>query len=308
MAEAKEALRLGRRELDSDLYAGRWGRASERAKGYMREMAALGDGAVSNVTGLTELPRLALLLAARATGLLNYAGISRDLGMPQTTVKRYLALLETAFLVLTVPAWFRNIGKRLIKSPKLILSDAGLLAHLLGEGAALERSFGAVLENFVLMEIVKQAGTTPARPAVFHYRSADGLEVDALIEPRGGPICAVEVKAAASLSPRDSRGLLSLASALGDEFGAGAILHTGTEAVRLAPKIWALPLAALWAPGNEAEWARINEEEERQEAEFASISSIQARFRAAAPTGRCARAPWRRLCRASGSAPSVSTT
>jgi hypothetical protein len=68
--------------------------------------------------------------------------------LPQTTVKRYLALLEAAFLVLTVPAWFRNVGKRLIKSPKLILSDAGLLAHLLGEGAAVERSFGAVLENF----------------------------------------------------------------------------------------------------------------------------------------------------------------
>lgn len=202
---------------------------------------------LANVTGLTELPRLMLLLAARATGLLNYAGISRDLGMPQTTVKRYLALLETAFLVLTVPAWFRNVGKRLIKSPKLILSDAGLLAHLLGEGAAVERSFGAVLENFALMEIVKQASTSPARPAVFHYRSADGLEVDALIEPRGGPICAVEVKAAATLAPRDSRGLRSLASTLGDEFGAGVILHAGTEAVRLAPKIWAMPLSVLWA-------------------------------------------------------------
>ena len=72
------------------------------------------------------------LLAARVTGLLNYAGRARDLGMPQTTLKRYVALLETAFLVRTVPAWFRNIGKRLVKSPKLILTDAGLLAHLLG--------------------------------------------------------------------------------------------------------------------------------------------------------------------------------
>jgi hypothetical protein len=214
---------------------------------YMDTMLQREVRDLANVTGLTELPRLMLLLAARAGGLLNYAAIARDLGMPQTTVKRYLALLETAFLVLTVPAWFRNIGKRLIKSPKLILADAGLLAHLLGERAALERSFGAVLENFVLMEIVKQAGVSPARPAVFHYRSADGLEVDVLIEPRGGPICAVEVKAAASLSPRDSRGLLSLAAALGDEFGAGVILHTGTETVRLAPKVWAMPLSALWA-------------------------------------------------------------
>jgi predicted AAA+ superfamily ATPase len=205
---------------------------------------------LANITGLTDLPRLMLLLAGRAGGLLNYAGIARDLGMPQTTVKRYLALLETAFLVLTVPAWFWNIGKRLVKSPKLLLSDAGLLTHLLGGGAAVERSFGAfgaVLENFVLMEIVKQTSASPARPAVFHYRSADGLEVDALIEPRGGPICAVEVKAAATLSRRDSQGLRSLSATLGDEFGAGVILHAGTEAARLAPKIWALPLSALWA-------------------------------------------------------------
>jgi predicted AAA+ superfamily ATPase len=201
---------------------------------------------LANVAGFADLPRLMQLLAARATGLLNYAGISRDLGMPQTTLKRYMALLETAFLALTVPAWFRNLGKRLIKSPKVILTDAGLLAHLLGGGEGVTRDFGAVLENFVLMEIVKQASVSDARPAVFHYRTADGLEVDAVIERPGAPICAVEVKAAATLSSRDSRGLRDLAVALGDEFGAGVVLHLGFETVRLAPKIWALPIAALW--------------------------------------------------------------
>lgn len=202
---------------------------------------------LANVAGLTDLPRLMLLLAGRASGLLNFAGISRDLGMPQTTVKRYVALLETAFLVQMVPAWFRNIGKRLVKSPKVMLSDVGLLAHLLGGSAALERSFGAALENFVLMEVVKQAGVSPARPAVFHYRSADGAEVDALLETRGGRVFGVEVKAAASVTRRDARGLLGLADTLGDEFGGGAVLHTGTESARLAPGIWALPISTLWA-------------------------------------------------------------
>jgi hypothetical protein len=204
---------------------------------------------LANVAGFADLPRLMLLLASRATGLVNYAGVSRDLGMPQTTLKRYLALLEATFLVLTVPAWFRKIGKRLVKSPKLILSDAGLLSHLLGAGNGEEHSFGALLENFVLMEIVKQASVSDSRPSVFHYRAADGAEVDAVIEPRGGQICAVEVKAAATLTSRDSRGLHSLAAALGDEFGTGVILHTGHETVRLAPKIWALPISALWVPG-----------------------------------------------------------
>jgi len=68
-----------------------------------------------------------------------------------------------------------------------------------------------------------------------------------MIERRGGPVCAVKVKAAATLISRDSRGLRSLADALGDEFGAGVVLHNGSEAVKLAPRIWALPLPALWA-------------------------------------------------------------
>jgi uncharacterized protein len=216
--------------------------------GYLDTMLQREVRELANVAGLAELPRLMQLLAARATGLLNYAGLARDLGMPQTTLKRYLALLETAFLVLPVPAWFRNFGKRLVKSPKLLLADPGLLAHLLGGGDGAARSFGALLENFVLMELVKQASFHPDRPSVYHYRTAEGQEADAVIERRGGPVCAVEVKAAATLAPRDSRGLRGLAEALGDEFGAGVVLHAGAEAARLAPKIWALPLSALWAP------------------------------------------------------------
>ena len=123
--------------------------------------------------------------------------------MPQTTLKRYLALLETAFLLVAVPAWFRNVGKRLAKSPKLLLSDPGLLAH-------------------------------------------------AVIEARGGGVCGVEVKAAATLTSRDSRGLRGLADSLGDDFIAGVILHGGSESAPLAERIWALPVSALWAPASGA--------------------------------------------------------
>jgi len=252
---AGRAAPAGREELLARATAGGFPEAVARSgarrrrwfEGYVDTVLGREVRELANVAGLTELPRMMALLAARSTGLLNYAGLARDLGMPQTTLKRYLALLETALLVRSVPAWFRNIGKRLIKSPKLILTDPGLLAYLLGGGEAVERSFGAVLENFVLMEIVKQAAVSETRPAVYHYRSAEGLEVDAVIEPPGGPVCAVEVKAAATLTPRDSRGLRSLADALGEEFGTGVILHAGSEAERLGPKLWALPLPTLWA-------------------------------------------------------------
>jgi predicted AAA+ superfamily ATPase len=136
---------------------------------------------------------------------------------------------------------------RLVKSPKLVLTDAGLLAHLLGGGDLIERSFGAVLENFVLMEIVKQASFADVRPPLFHYRTSEGVEVDVVIESDGGRVFGVEVKAAATLTSRDSRGLKALAASLGDDFGAGAILHAGSESVQLAERIWALPVSALWA-------------------------------------------------------------
>jgi predicted AAA+ superfamily ATPase len=246
---------IGREDLVARVTAGGFPEAVARSgarrsrwfESYLDTVLTREVREIANVAGLGDLPRLMLSLAARSTGLLNYADLGRDLGMPQTTLKRYLGLLETAFLVRRVPAWFRNIGKRLIKSPKLILTDSGLLAHLLDGGRGVERSFGAVLESFVLMELVKQAGVSEARPAVHHYRSAEGLEVDAVIEPAGGPVCAVEVKAAATLASRDLRGLRSLAEALGDDFGAGVVLHTGAEAERLGPKIWALPLPTLWS-------------------------------------------------------------
>lgn len=255
-AAAAETVPISREELFDRIATGGFPEAVARSgarrqrwfDSYLDTMLQREVRDIADIAGLVDLPRILRLLAARATGLLNYAGLARDLGMPQTTVKRYIALLETAFLVGTVPAWFRNLGKRLVKSPKLVLTDAGLLAHLLGGGAEeLERSFGPTLENFAIMEIVKQAGASDVRPAVYHYRTSTGLEVDAVIEPRGGPVCGLEVKAAATLTPRDSRGLRSLAADLGDDFGAGVILHTGKEVAQLSPRIWALPIATLWA-------------------------------------------------------------
>src|SRR5207237_9969 len=87
---------------------------------------------ISNVRDLADMPRLLALAASRATGLLDYADLSRSLAMPQTTLRRYLSLLEATFLIHTLPAWSANLGRRLVKAPKLILNDTALLLHLLG--------------------------------------------------------------------------------------------------------------------------------------------------------------------------------
>ena len=86
---------------------------------------------IANIRDVSELPRLLALLASRAASLLDYADLARSLAMPQTTLKRYMALLEATFLIHGLPAWFTNLGKRIAKAPKLLLNDTAILLHLL---------------------------------------------------------------------------------------------------------------------------------------------------------------------------------
>jgi predicted AAA+ superfamily ATPase len=203
---------------------------------------------VSNIAGLVELPRLLLMLSARAGGTVNYSALGRDLRLPQTTLKRYVALLELTFLVKTVPAWYRNIGQRLVKSPKLAIVDSGLMLHQLGaDDGVPAAAMGPLVENFAAMELVKQADLAPRRPGVLHFRTSAGVEVDALLERRDGCVAGIEVKAATTVTQQDLRGLRTLESKLGDDFLCGVVLYAGADARQLTQKLWALPLSALWA-------------------------------------------------------------
>ena len=158
---------------------------------------------LAQIDRLLDMPRLLALLASRTGQIVNQADLSRTLGLPQTTLKRYLALLETTFLVQRLPAWFTNIGKRLAKAPKLMLVDTGLLAHLLDADATQLRHnrtlLGHVFENFVAMEIAKQLGWCEQRCRLFHFRTESGAEVDLVIEDRAGRLAGVEVKCTATL-------------------------------------------------------------------------------------------------------------
>jgi predicted AAA+ superfamily ATPase len=208
---------------------------------------------LAEIEGLTELPRLLALVAARAGGLQNFSELSRVVGLPQTTLKRYLALLEATFLVQSVPAWSGNLAKRLLKSSKLYPTDTGLMSHLLGlEEGALEAPaspiapIGPLLESFLLCELRKQVGWSEAAPTIHHFRSARQEEVDIVLEDRRRRIVGIEVKASATVEARDFRHLTQLRDDLGKRFVAGFVLHTGREAVAFGRDLRALPIAALW--------------------------------------------------------------
>ncbi|TVQ30440.1 MAG: ATP-binding protein [Phycisphaeraceae bacterium] len=204
----------------------------------------------SGVEALSSLPRLLSLLASRAAGLLNYADISRSLGTPQTTLRRHFELLRAAFLVRTLDAWSSNLGLRLVKAPKLCFVDSGVLAHSIGfraERADSSPGLGPLVENFVAMELARQAEWSAARPKLFHFRSHDtGREVDIVLEDRAGRLVGIEVKASATVVTEDFRGLRALAEAVGDRFVRGVVLHLGRESVPFGADLFACPLEAVW--------------------------------------------------------------
>lgn len=215
---------------------------------------------LANIEGLLALPRLLTLLAARAASLANFAEISRSTGLPQSTLKRYMALLEATFLIEALPAWSGNLGRRLVKSPKLFLGDTGLATHLQGvseERLELDPGLaGALMENFVMLELQKQATWSRASPALFHYRTQAGQEVDVVMEDRAGRLVGVEVKAGGSVGSNDFKGLRSLKEAAGNKFRRGVVLYAGAETVSFGKDLYALPASALWRLGAEDNAAR----------------------------------------------------
>ena len=208
---------------------------------------------ISNIDALTAMPRLLVLLATRVGSLLNVADLSRGLGTPITTLRRHLALLETTFLTHTLPAWAVNVGKRLTKAPKVLLTDTGLMAHLLGVDA--ERltidptHAGPLLESFVAIELRKQIGWSKASPTLLHFRASTGHEVDLVLDV-GTRLVGIEVKAGATVNAHDFRGLRLLAEAAGKRFHRGIVLYTGSQSLPFGPKLYAMPVSALWRLGS----------------------------------------------------------
>lgn len=210
---------------------------------------------ISNIRDLADLPRLLALAASRAGGLLDYSDLARGLSMPQTTLKRYMGLLQATFLIHTVPAWAVNFGKRLVKSPKLYLNDTAMLLHLVGAGAKrlqddpmlMGNLMGSVVENFVVMELMKQRGWSESRATLFHFRIHNGDEVDCVLEDGAGRVVGIEVKAAVSVKAADFKGLRVLADAAGDRFVRGIVLYTGKEVVPFGKNLLAVPVEALWS-------------------------------------------------------------
>jgi predicted AAA+ superfamily ATPase len=205
--------------------------------------------AMVDIERLEQLPALLSAIALRARGPLNKSGLSQDLGIPNSSIDRYVALLARVFLLRRLGAWHSRLGPRLVKAPKLLVSDAGLLCQLLrvDRGRLLEDDTlrGLVLESYVGMELVKGVGVASVGSDVMHYRTTKGTEVDFLVEAADGRVAGIEVKAARSVDAHDFRRFERLEQSLGERFVRGVVLYMGERAVTFGERLSAWPVGLV---------------------------------------------------------------
>jgi uncharacterized protein len=206
---------------------------------------------IANVERAADLPRLLRMMAALNGQPVNATELGSRLQIDRKTALRYLALAEQIFVVRMLPAWSSNAVKQLTKAPKMHFVDSGLAAMLMRVTSTQldndKTPFGNLLESFVLAELDKQCGWSEGRYDFSHFRDVSGSEVDIVVEDGAGQIVGIEVKAAATVTAKDFKGLTKLAAGVGEKFAGGVVLYDGSETLPFGEKLRALPVSALWS-------------------------------------------------------------
>ncbi len=187
-------------------------------------------------------------LAGRSGQLLNLSDIARDLGVAVNTAKAWLSVLEATYQVLVLRPYFANVGKRLVKTPKVYFTDTGTLCALVGlssaEHAAAGPMGGALFETAVIMEVFKALVHRGQDPQLYFWRTAAGQEVDLLVET-GGRLIPVEIKLTATPHPGMAAGIAALREALGAKAAPGWLVHPGETQLPLGADVRSIPFAEL---------------------------------------------------------------
>ena len=256
--EVQETERLGRRLIERIVTGGfppalQRPTARRQANWYRDYVATLVQRdvrAMTRIRSLDVLPRLLSASASQTARLFSLADLAAPFGISKPTIGDYVTLLERLFLLERLPPWHSNRLSRLIKTPKLHVGDTGLAAALLGVDAAAlvaDRALlGQFLETFVFQELRRQASWQDVPMAFSHFRDKDGAEVDIVIEGGSRALAGVEVKAAATVTKADFRGLRKLANAAGERFARGVVLYDGGTSVRFGDRLYAVPIRRLW--------------------------------------------------------------
>jgi len=200
------------------------------------------------VGDLNQFQSFLRALAARSAQLLNITDLARDLGIAVNTAKAWLSVLETSYQVTILRPYFANVGKRLVKTPKVYFTDVGTLCYFAGlkdpAHAASGPMGGAIMETAVLSEIIKTLTHRGVDPQVYFWRTVAGTEVDFVVEA-GAKLVPIEVKLSATPRPAMASAVNSFQKDFGDKVLKGYIVHPGDITLSLGSGITALPFSEL---------------------------------------------------------------
>lgn len=219
------------------------------AQAYLTTLVERDIQDVARIDEAARIPQLMAILAMMSGQLLNLSQVGGQLGLNSHTAEKYIAILEKLFLVRRLPAWRRNELSRLVKTPKIHFLDAGLHAALVRVSPELLQAdrgrFGPILESWVFGELLKIVSLTPEPWFLSHYRDKDQVEVDFVLESPMRAILGIEVKASATVTVADFKGLRRLRDQCEKAFVTGIVLYDGQDTVSFGEGLWAIPLGCL---------------------------------------------------------------
>lgn len=203
---------------------------------------------ISNISGLSDMPKLIRIIASRVGSLANFSEYGRTAGIPETTFRRYLSLFVNTFLISLLQPYSGNLSSRLVKSPKLYFNDTALLCYLLGtDAASCEKTpfYGALVANFVYSEILKHLSWSKSAVSCYFYRTAKGVEVDFVLERSDQKIVGIEIKAGHTPTSKMFNNLRTLRTTYPDQFHRGILLYHGTDVIPFDKDLFAVPISAV---------------------------------------------------------------
>lgn len=212
--------------------------------GYVQTYLERDVRTLRQVGDLSQFQSFLRALAARSAQLLNLTDLARDLGVAVNTAKAWLSVLEATYQVMVLRPHHANLGKRLVKTPKIYFLDVGTLCYLTGlkdpEHAAAGPLAGAIMETAVLSEIVKSLTHRGIEPQVYFWRTSTGTEVDFVVET-GGKLVLIEVKLSSTPRPAMASSIKIFREDLGTKALAGYVVHPGDVRLPLGSGVTAWP-------------------------------------------------------------------
>lgn len=213
-------------------------------KGYVKTYLERDVRDLSRIQKLYEYQKYLSLLAFRTAQIFNKSEVARDCGIPYTTAGHFFDLLLATFQVFLVEPYFRNIGKRLIKSPKIMWDDTGLAMHLQGlnswEDACRLGRDSFFVENKIAIELKTFLSIYEPSSKLFYWRSSGGAEIDFLIE-KGNQLIPIEVKWRSAVKLKDITGMQVFLKDFKNEAPWGIVFYKGSQLLKIKENIFLVP-------------------------------------------------------------------